>query len=175
MSARISPLAARRRKENAVQRTQITFPSDKASSLSLPRTRHNNTFHASRAILSQSSLFHVRSRSSYVPIFLSQRFLPASRGGEGEGINISRELITALGRYKVHRREGGSRKVLRNCNTTCEVFGGREILYGCILYAERRGNGTEKEILLGRLFIAANLFRNCEIYLIIYMYRRNGR
>lgn len=165
MSARISPFApSRRKKENAVQRTQITFPSDKASSLSLPRTRHNNTFHASRAILSQSSLFHVRSRSSYVPIFLSQRFLPASRriSRGGEGINISRELITALGRYKVYRREEGSRKVLRNCNTTCEVFGGREILYGCILYAKRRGNGIEGG---GRKFYLADCLETAPKYI----------
>lgn len=51
-----------------------------------------------------------------MPISLSQRFLRGGTREEGarrEGINISRELITALDRYKVYIRER-ERKVLRN-------------------------------------------------------------
>lgn len=89
-----------------MQRTQITFPSDKAS---LPRrTRHNNVSPASRAILSQSSLFHVRSTFELRANIPLSAFSP--HRGEEEGINISRELITALGRYKVYPRRGGIAK-----------------------------------------------------------------
>lgn len=103
----------KRNKEN-VQRTQITFSSDKAS---LPRTRHNNV---SRAILSLkaacSTLDLVRATCQYpsLSVFSVKGY---ERRGRREGINISRELITALDRYKVciRERERSRKSIAQPC------------------------------------------------------------
>lgn len=97
-----------------MQRTQITFSSDKAS---LPRTRHNNV---SRAILSLkaacSTLDLVRATCQYpsLSVFSVKGY---ERRGRREGINISRELITALDRYKVciRERERSRKSIAQPC------------------------------------------------------------
>lgn len=171
MSAQISfyPLTARRNKEN-VQRMQITFPSVKASlssaHVTITRFARPAPFFL-KAACSTLDLVRATCQYSSLSVFSASRGIP--RGGKEEGINISRELITAFGRYKVYSREEGSRKVLRNCNTTCEVFArwgtwdSLRMRFICrasrFARAETEPRGR-MEILLGRLFIAANLFRN---------------
>lgn len=150
MSAQISfyPLTARKNKEN-VQRTQITFPSVKASLSSAHATITRFTRPAPfflKAACSTLDLVRATCQYSSLSVFSASRGI--SRGGKEEGINISRELITALGRYKVYSREEDREKycVTAILRAKCLPGGGREILYGCVLYAERsRGNGTEGE------------------------------
>lgn len=145
MSARISFYSlstARRNKEN-VQRTQITFPSDKAS---LPRrTRHNNVSLAPFFLKAACSTLDPR--SSYMPIFLSQRFLRIAGNTEGRGrgryqyfsrIDNRARPLQSVSEERRDREKYCVTAILRAKCLPREPGGGREILYGCVLYAERR-------------------------------------
>lgn len=173
-------LTARRNKEN-VQRTQITFPFVKASLSSAHVTITRFTRPAPfflKAACSTLDLVRATCQYSSLSVFSASRGIP--RGGREEGINISRELITALGRYKVYSREEDREKycVTAILRAKCLPGGGREILYGCVLYAERRVSLARKRNRGGgwKFYLADCLSRptcletRLEIYLIIYKY-----
>lgn len=86
-------------------------------------------------------------RSSYVPIFLSQRFLRIAGNTEGRGrgryqyfsrIDNRARPLQSVSEERRDREKYCVTAILRAKCLPREPGGGREILYGCVLYAERR-------------------------------------